>query len=485
MITALVGKNIIDPILMVAALLMLLTGCMIAFAGIRRRQRERLSRRLERLRHDYGPTIAKVLTGDLDCKRAVFILEQIRGPDRAYFLEKLCLEQVPPPAQTHLLRELCEELGLVRLWQRQLVGRQDWEPLQDAIRRPRGLRDHIDEPQFLVRARSAENLRLVGHRSSWPLLVRALDDRHIDVQKVAARVLGTLAEPESFGALVSRLHSGALKPGSTKLSVRTLKAAMVCFPLKQAVDLLPLLNHAHSQLRLLATDIAREMVESGGARDKNLVLTEGCFPSALSEAFLFRLPFDENPEVRARAAPVIAWLPDRTDGAARGALGGPRPVEILLRLMDDPEWFVRLHAVRALGKPRYASVAPQVARRLTDPHWRVREAAAQALVGLDREGLNQLFDQLVATRDRFTQDQIAEELERSGVVDGLLARYADGADARESRILEKLVNMGKTFHLERILLNGVSQDVRRKFWMDFKGHPDRRVHAWAKRVTGN
>lgn len=476
-------KGIIEAALVMSAAVTLAAGCLIAGTAIRQRQRERLFRRLDGLRKHYAPIVAKVLAGELDTMRGVSILQQIRGPDRAYVLEKLCLDRIPPPAQAHLLQHLCEELGLVRMWQHQLVGNQDWERLIDAIRRPHGLLDHIAELQFLVRVRGAENLRLVRHRPSWPLLVRALDDRHRDVQKAAARALGTLAEPESFGALVRRLHAIVLDPGATKLSLRTLKAAMATFSLPQAADLLPLLNHPHPQLRFLAADIVREMVELRGARDQHLVLTNALFPVALSEAFLFRLPFDESPEVRARAAPVIAWMPENAPGG--GPQGPEAPIEVLLRLLDDPQWFVRLHAVRALGKPRHSRVAPEVARRLTDPHWRVREAAAQALLALGQNGLNQLFDHLVATRDRFTQDQIAEELERSGMVGTLLERYADGADRRERRILETLVNLGKTYYLERALLNGVSADVRRRFWMDYEGHPDRRVHAWAKRVTGN
>jgi hypothetical protein len=91
----------------------------------------------------------------------------------------------------------------------------------------------------------------------------------------------------------------------------------------------------------------------------------------------------------------------------------------------------------------------------------------------------------VDTDDRYSQEQIVETLEQAGLIPALLTRYAEGAGIREGQVLETLVNIGKTSYLERMLQNGVSPAVRRKFWMDFRGHPDRRVHAWAKRITGN
>ena len=59
---------------------------------------------------------------------------------------------------------------------------------------------------------------------------------------------------------------------------------------------------------------------------------------------------ERNPDVRARAAPVISYLAD------------PRSTPVLLALLEDGQWFVRLHSVRALAKRKFLSQAPQVAR---------------------------------------------------------------------------------------------------------------------------
>ena len=96
-------------------------------------------------------------------------------------------------------------------------------------------------------------------------------------------------------------------------------------------------NDTQPRIRFLATDIIREMVEHAGKSAAGLD-AEG-FPAALIEVFLNKLCRDANPDVRARAAPVISSFTD------------PRVRPTLLALLDDSQWFVRLHAVRALAHP--------------------------------------------------------------------------------------------------------------------------------------
>lgn len=477
------AQNVIELVLAMAAVVALATGLLIAFAVGRRRHREKHFERLDALREEYGPVIAEMLAGDLDYLSGLAFLNQLRGPAGHEVLERLCLQQQPKPDEVPVLRRLCEDLGLVQLWQRDLAGSHGWELIRDSFGRPGGLLRHISELSFLVRAKAAENLRLIRHSASWPLLARALKDPHADVQEVAARALGTVAAAESFPALVDRLHAVVLKPGM-RLSVATVKAALVSFPLEQAVDLAPSLNYPHPRIRFLATDIIRMMVEQRAGLERDFVLSERVFPREVAEIFLFRLPFDPNPDVRARAAPVIARLPE-TPRRGASAAQESRPSDTLLRLLDDPQWFVRLHAARALAKLRYAPQAPKIARRLTDPDWRVREAATKALVALGQDGVDQLVEHLVDTHDRYSQEQAVETLEQAGLISPLLAEYAKHAGVREGRMLERFVNLGKINYLERLLQNGAGPDVRRRFWMDFKGHPDRRIHAWAKRITGN
>ncbi|HKS95468.1 MAG TPA: HEAT repeat domain-containing protein, partial [Terriglobia bacterium] len=287
----LVARNIIDLAL---ALSVALTGAltlMIILAVARRRRRGRHFKRLDTLRENFGPLVSAIVAGDMDYLRGLSALEQLRGYDREHMLERLCLEQHPTPEQLPVLRKLCEDLGLVQAWQRNLMGQERRELLRDSVRRPGGLVEHVSEFSFLLRAQSAENLRLIRHEASWPLLANALDDSHPDVRRLAARALGTLAVPESFPALVKRLHALVLEP-QTAISLRILKTALVGFPLEQALDLVPSLSHAHPRIRFLAADTVREMVERRAALESDFVLRSSLFPRKLAEIFLLRLPFD-------------------------------------------------------------------------------------------------------------------------------------------------------------------------------------------------
>jgi HEAT repeat protein len=342
--------------------------------------------------------------------------------------------------------------------------------IRDAIARPGAVLERVGRLHFLVRAKAADNLGIIQHRPSWPLLVRALEDPHPDVQTVAVRALAAIQEPDSFAPLVQRIHAVVLKPAST-LSLRAIKTALVSFPLKQAVGLIPSLNYSHRRIRFLATDIIREIVERHAAWEEEFVLDAKIFPPELAEAFLNQLCFDENPDVRARTAPVISHLAD------------PRATPVLLTLLEDPQWFVRLHAVRALAKRKYLSQAARVAQRLTDPHWMVREAAARTLLVFGRVGSDELASHFLSTEDRYSREQIADEMQRAGLIPGLLAQFGSAEDGVEAHVLEQFAQMGKTSYLIAVLHHSSEHNLRKKFIQRFGRHPDPQIRAWVRHIA--
>ena len=74
----------------------------------------------------------------------------------------------------------------------------------------------------------------------------------IQIQSKDMRGLGTLLEPQSFPALVQRLHAVILDPDDSRIAFRTVKSSVVSFPLSQAVVLEPSLKFT---LRPLATKL--------------------------------------------------------------------------------------------------------------------------------------------------------------------------------------------------------------------------------------
>jgi HEAT repeat protein len=335
-----------------------------------------------------------------------------------------------------VLQLLAVDLGLVEFWEQHLGGRS--APGNSAFSRSGSALERIGPLGFLLRARSAERLGLIRHRPSWCVLVRALDDPHPDVRSAALRALGAIAEPQSFAALAERLQAEALAPSGI-LSVPELKGALVCFPLSETRELAPLLEHPHPRVRVLAAEVVREMVAPRSGVEEDLPLRPEDLAPELAELFLTRLALDENPDVRARAATVIARLADPRAGLRLGML------------LEDAEWFVRLHAVRAVAQRRFIKLARNVTEHLTDANWRVREAAVRTLLSFGLAGAERLREHFLTTQDPYSLEQIVEELQRHGLLPLLLDDFGHDSDARKTRVIERLIRMGKNSSLLTVL----------------------------------
>ncbi len=463
-------EHITEVVFAILLAVLIANAVLVALAIARRQRRERYFQRIDDLRQRYGPVITALLAQRIDYQRGLNLLKDISGLDRDYILEQLAMAKAPTPAQEPILRKLAEDLGLVKVWQQQLRGQFDVATLREALSRPEGILQRVGRLSFLLRAKSAENLGIIRHQPSWPLLVKALDDPHRDVRLVAVRALAVIGEAQSFPALVERLQAVVLHP-SGEVSLRSIKSALVSFPLAAAPKLVPSLRHAHPRIRFLAADIIREMVEREAAPEEEFLLDAKVFPTELAELFLTQLCFDENPDVRARTASVIAHLDD------------PRSTPVLLALLEDRQWFVRLHAARALAKRKYLSQAREISRRLTDPHWMVREAAARTLLVFGRVGIDQLSDHFLVTEDRYSREQIADEMQRAGLIPTLIAQFANEKDGRNAQVIGQLAEMGKTSYLLAVLQSTSDRNLRKKFLENFGKHPDSQIIAWVKQVA--
>lgn len=353
-----------------------------------------------------------------------------RRHDRA--IERILLEELDSPARAAILRRLAQDLGLIQAWQQRVAF-----PQEDGgtLARPGTLR-RLFGLRFTERAASAESLGRIRDLGSWRLLARALQDPHRDVQAVALRSLASIGEPQSFPVLVEQLRS-VITSREPVLSVRTLKAALARFPLDSALHLLPLLQDRDPRLRVIAVEILREMLEAGASLEgAHVSQTMG---PQLSGLVLTELANDENPDVRAGAADLLVHFRDE------------RAAPTLARLCSDPEWFVRLHAVRGLGEKGDGHFLETISTRLTDPHWRVREAASRALALGGEAGVRLLIETFLATGDVYAREQVAEELQTSGVMAEIVRRCERRKNsAREIEALAAIVHMGKTSYLRTL-----------------------------------
>ena len=462
-------ENVTEVVLVFFILALLGNLFLIGIVFLRRKRRQKFFSRIDLLRQQYSPVVAGVLSGSTAYRTGLEVLRQISGPDRLFMLEQLCLEGKRSPAEEPVLRRLCEDLGLVKIWQQRLLGQIDQASLRVSQCFPQGLLRRVKFLQFLIRSKSAENLGLIRHEASWPLLVKVLEDTNPDLQLVAVRSLAAIQHPGGFQPLVEQLHKAVLGEAPI-LSVRTLKSALVSFPLRNAIHLQASLQHANSRIRFLATDVIREMVEREAAGHPDFRLDRRLIGDQMVETFLNDLPFDSNPDVRARAAPVIAYLADQ------------RAASMLFTLLEDSAWFVRLHAVRSLAKRRFLLHAEQISSALTDPNWRVRETAVRTLQGFGPAGMDLLTTHFLATHDRYSREQIADEFQRSGLIPELLARCAETGNGRETDVLRHMAEMGKTSYMISVLETGEGK-LRKTFLKQFGRYPDPQIHQWVEQVA--
>jgi hypothetical protein len=404
---------------------------MASAAFLRRAVLSAVSRRSAKLHAVLDRWIDGLLDGSVDYAAGLRELYPSLASARRAVIDRLPLaEDNAGSGRLVTLRRLCTDLGLVDRWRRQLTREPSgWtfsallDPTLAPIERMPGF-------SFVARAEAAEKLGRLRDEASWSALVSALDHPRLAVRSAAAQALGRIRAPSSFPMLARKLQDAALGRGHM-LSVRTLKMALTPFPLACASHLAGMLQHPHPRVRFLAADLIAAILQRAGRPAEPRDLPHTAFPGPIAEIFLSRLRNDPNPDARARAADVIARLDDvRADSALAG-------------LLEDTAWFVRLHAVRALAQRSPAPLEGLV-RRLTDARWQVREAAAQALAAQGPCGANLLFAHFGATDDRYSREQVVEQVERAGLIPSLVEAFGGPDSTEEAPFMEDMLRLGRT-----------------------------------------
>jgi HEAT repeat protein len=400
----------------------LLSGIAIA----RRLKREKELRSIDHSRDRVQAILKSMSQGMVEYQAGLILLREELQNGTRRTVERFLFESASPPAPLPLLQRLAEDLEFVPRWQRHIEGPSRHHWLSFRFYR---LRNRLHVLGFLARARDADCLGRIRHRGSWRLLLKALDDPSRDVRAVALRSLAIIREPQSFPLLVERLRASALS-SSPSFSVREIKAALMSFPIELAQHLLPFLQDSNSRLRLLGTEVLREMMLARSTPLSAPSFSAGVLGEELDGCIFAILPRDEDPDVRAGAADLLACFASEE-----------RAKREIVRLMEDREWFVRLHAVRAAGEQR--GWLPSLVVRLTDSHWRVREAAAHAILSWGPEGLQHLVALFLDTQDGYAREQIAEELATSGAAAEMAARYGQPGYEREMRVMDSIAVLNR------------------------------------------
>jgi len=435
------------------------TLALAALAVLRRWHHDRFDRRVKALCTQFGLTPAALLQG----KYSPQYLAQLRALPSStleFLLEPLLFKCASAPPLAGVLQEICLELGLIDIWQRRILGQFAPVSLRQACSIPDGPLHFFRRLHFLLRARSARSLGLLRHRASWPILARALDDPHPDVQRVALRALAALCEPRSLPALVIRMDK-AVTDNRCGLSLHSLKTALARFPLSQALQLVPAARHPSPRVRAAAAEILREMAKRDAADAPALIQYKSVFDREIAI-----LTSDPDPRVRAIAFEVAALL-----DSANCRPGGRQEA-------DQTKDSVRAAAPDTSPQRPEALPLAELPRLLADPQRTVRQAAMRTLLALGPEGRIKLYEQLLRTEDKALKDQILEELDRAGVLPNLLQNLDGEPGSLERRVVELIVTMGATRYLEAALTSIYGHQLLQVLFAKLEDHSPQKIDAW-------
>jgi HEAT repeat protein len=267
-----------------------------------------------------------------------------------------------------------------------------------------------------ARRRRISALRVLA-RASDPfavvLLERAARGADAAVANAAVASLGSLPSRHAARALVGVLRTGDSAPRSR------VAAQLETFPWPVDDLVAPLLEDSDAGARYWAAKLLARA------------------PARYAE--VARLASDDDPAVRAAAAPALATAGD---------------FEPLRRLVEDDVSYVRVHALRALAGAGDDRVATTLAACLRDPDWWVRAAAKAALRHRGRSAVPALLP-LLEDDDRFVRHGAAEVLQHIGVLDELLT----GESPIDGTLLRRMCAAGEG-HYASLALERVAPEHR-------------------------
>jgi len=450
-------ENIITVVLWLIGFGLGLTLSVVLLTIQRRLIRQRYFRALDQARGEarrlVDPLFGGASPSEAQMKGALAAFRGFRSKPRRTALEGALLGHAVGP-DFELARLIAIQLGWIDEWIDVLRSRAR-KPTGELARVLRELGDSYQssramslqrrsETNFLERSTAAERLGALPTPEGIAALLAATRDPHRDVEEVCVRNLGRLAHPIALPVLIESMI--LVLEGRSRLSIRTVETALLQYSLGDIEAFRPALEHANGRVRFFACDIIRRIC------DRETVVRPVAredFSREMLHLFLERLWQDANADVRARSALVIGHLRD-----------GSSP-EILKMLLDDPIWFVRLHACRAAANKFYVTIAAALVKRITDPHWLVREACVRSLSQMEGFGIEQIINLFLTTEDRYGAEQIAEELQRSGILGDLLGQ-TDDLRVRQwtAAVTRRLMALGKTSMLLAHLDHSVSSSSK-------------------------
>jgi HEAT repeats len=288
---------------------------------------------------------------------------------------------------------------------------------------------------IIVKSSAAEKLGRMRCESSTAKLELLLDGQNGEIVPVTVRALSKIGTRKALIAVLRRLPDLYSRSFVSRKSIE-------------------------SSLRNFGRAAVPDLVRYGDqyvdpVSRASILEVLGVLGVAGALPFAFRNLGNGDSEVRAKALKVI--------GTAGGGLP-PGEKDRIVALLDDPVWFVRLQAAKALGNLRHDKAEHFLAKRLMDGNWQVRNAAATALVHTSDNAIGIFLDTLGAS-DRYAKESVCEEIQKTDFVYRLIDNLEspDRETYGKSReILNIMASLGYGTPLREYLESGADDRIRRK-----------------------
>jgi HEAT repeat protein len=444
-----------------------INAAFLVFILYRRGSRRRYYKRKDASRQQFASLVNHFLQGSLKLEDAAYQLRQVRSRPAKDAIQDLLLKG-SDDGNVVRVTELLFALGYADRWARLAFGRKRAAQLIRSSRlnqgralglklRGRGLRRIRRRKLFSVkRAVAVYHLSRLAPGRARIFLEEALRDPGQDVRLAA--VLGLRSDSAAIPLLLEELRTAVEEQND--VSLRAIRSALVWHEVPELQQFAPALTHGNPRYRFLALDSIRQICER---ISKERSLQAADFPAQVRHILQHEAAQDSSADVRARCAAVIAYFNDTS------------AVPVLRQLLRDENEFVRLHAVRSTGHPTYQELIPEISACLTDSRWRVREAAARTLMSFGHPGVENLFRIFLDTSDQYAAEQVADEMQRNGVLNALLAELNSGTSVAVCRaVCIRLVGLNKTSILSDAVASSELAPAHRLWLMDaLSAHPSR------------
>lgn len=283
-------------------------------------------------------------------------------------------------------------------------------------------REMLDSTNVITQASVVTKLGMLTDRYSAKKLLELFKKENVDINAAAIRAFCKIGEEDlvpRFLAMLSDMLNKRL------VSTKTIDTSLALL----APGMIPVL------LKFARTCDDPRVVAS------ILKVLGSIPPDAQIYDFAVSSFNHRDPEVRAKASKVVANF-EITHGICNH--------EAWPKLLCDPVWFVRLQAVRVMGKQQCSNLVDSVSELLVDKKWQVRNAAVEALINLGEEAVNILQVALRST-DQYAKESICEVMQRTGFVERLLNWLDEGETVYVANIYDifsVMVSLGFTSHLK-------------------------------------